>query len=128
MSQSNTNYISIQVVKQLEETKLVFKESMIKRLEEMDKQSERIQGLLIRLEDEKLDKQVQIQEMERQIDGLREENDRLKQENARLQQLRLDHIRDLDKAVNYLDKRRRLAAYTLNSPLSPTHDANDQEE
>lgn len=119
---NQTSHDFTEEVIQLGECQRDIKELMLKKLDELEKLSEKVQKALIRLEDEKMDQRVEIQELNAQITDLKAEIDLLKADNAQLRQLRLEHIQDLDKVVHFLNKRRRLVTYTLDSPLSPTHD------
>lgn len=137
MEQDQAMYIHTQTILELNEEHNKLKAAILTQLEVMETKSEKVQKTIIRLEDEKLDQSVQIAELKLENFQLKEEVHKLKDEIQKLattlsnQQLtKRNTIRDLDSAVNLLDKRRRLIAYSMDSPLSPSHpsDSNDDRD
>lgn len=100
---------------------------MLKNFNDLEKQTNKVQKQLIELQDENSELRFQISDQNVYVKDLQTEIDSLRAEIARLNQVRLEHIQDLDQAVSYLTKRRRLVAYALDSPLSPTYEPSDQQ-
>lgn len=105
-----------------------FKKGMLDNLQSLENQSEAYQKALIKLQVEITDKQSKHQELTSQITELEVEIDRLKKDNARLRELRDEHMQDLDRAIGFLSRKRRMVSLSRESPESPTHNQDDQQE
>ena len=99
-----------------------FKESILHQIAALEDKIDTIQKLVIHLEEDKSELEVRNQELKEKNSTLETENEVLREANEHVEEEKREHIRTLEKAVDFLNKRHRTTAYSLDSSLSPTRE------
>ena len=111
----------------LTEKQHYFKHELLKKFEELEEATERSLKESAKLQIKLQEQEQELTQLKARIGPLEEKIQDLTAENSRLKQSRLEQIRDLDRQMDMLTKKRRQLSYTLSSPLSPTFNVNDSD-
>lgn len=96
------------------------------QLETMETKTEKLQKAILRLETNKANLEAEIAALKREneelVQGLQREqnlNQELSEMVGRLHQSKVEAVQGLDLAISILNKRRRIMADSMHSPMSP---------
>ena len=111
---TSTNKPSVTLaVDQLIKNQQQLKDHVAKSFDHLEKEGEAVEKKIIELEDI-------VRSQQKELDLLQSKCEAQESEITRLKEVKLELLDGLDDAISRLTKRRRLVAYTLDSPQSPT--------